>query len=362
MKKKKQPGIVSRLVGGASWVSVVALWLCAASVYVNPSFFRFIGVVGLAFPFFLAGAAFMLAVSLLFAPRRAWISLVGIMGCFFTVRSYCPLNLPSPPPRGCIKFMSYNTLGFGSREKDSLGRNVVAAYMAASGADIICVQEAGVPDDAYKKDILPLMRRRTPYFDSLYVGHNVLACFSAYPIVGKELVCKGVDNGSVAFRVLLAPEDTLLVVNNHLESMHLSQEDRTQYRDMVRSPEETEVKSGSVRLVSKISRAAVERARQADIVAEYIECHKGENMIVCGDFNDTPVSYARRRIAEGLTDAYVSTANGIGRSFNRDAIIVRIDNIFCSSHWKPFACKVDQSIASSDHYPIYAYLKRVGKK
>ena len=58
-----------------------------------------------------------------------------------------------------------------------------------------------------------------------------------------------------------------------------------------------------------------------------------------------------------LTDAYRATGNGIGRSFHKDAIYVRIDNIFCSDHWKPFAAMVENSVDYSDHYPVSAYLK-----
>ena len=38
-------------------------------------------------------------------------------------------------------------------------------------------------------------------------------------------------------------------------------------------------------------------------------------------------------------------------------IYVRIDNIFCSDHWKPFAAMVENAVDYSDHYAITAYLK-----
>lgn len=137
--------------------------------------------------------------------------------------------------------------------------------------------------------------------------------------------------------------------------MHLSQDDRSQYHEMVVNPENSTPKASSRMLVSKISNASVVRSRQTVITAAYVErlLKAGKSVILCGDFNDTPISYTRHRIAStGLTDAYVATANGIGRSFNRDAIYVRIDNMFCSPDWKPYDCQVDASIKESDHYPI----------
>lgn len=137
--------------------------------------------------------------------------------------------------------------------------------------------------------------------------------------------------------------------------MHLSQDDRSQYHEMVVNPENSTPQASSRMLVSKISNASVVRSRQTVITAAYVErlLKAGKSVILCGDFNDTPISYTRHRIAStGLTDAYVTTANGIGRSFNRDAIYVRIDNMFCSPDWKPYDCQVDASIKESDHYPI----------
>ena len=67
-------------------------------------------------------------------------------------------------------------------------------------------------------------------------------------------------------------------------------------------------------------------------------------------------------MAEGLTDAYVATGQGVGRSFNRDAIFVRIDNMFCSPDLRPYGACVDKSIVVSDHYPLYCNFKRIDTK
>lgn len=355
----KQP-FYKKMITGAAWCSVALLWLCAISIYINPVYCRFAGVVGLGFPFFLAGVLLMLVVTLLFAPRQAWIPVLGMAACFFTIRAYCPVNFPSSPPKGALKVLSYNTEGFGGNKKDSNGRNMVAAYIAGSGADIVCLQEAYVDAKAFSDEIVPLLRPTLPYFDTVKIGTNVLACFSRFPIVDKQSICSnGGTNGSAAFRLELAPGDTLHVVNCHLESMHLSPSDRQKYHALVRDPEKSDVDSSSRMLVSKISTAAVTRAQQATLTAKYVEEREGQSILLCGDFNDTPVSFTHHRIeSAGLKDAYVATGNGIGRSFNRDAIYVRIDNIMCSPDWKPYDSHVDRSSTVSDHYPIYAFIKR----
>ena len=58
-----------------------------------------------------------------------------------------------------------------------------------------------------------------------------------------------------------------------------------------------------------------------------------------------------------LTDTFRATGNGIGRSFAKDRIYVRIDHVFCSDHWRPFAANIDSGVHFSDHYPFTVWLK-----
>ena len=96
---------------------------------------------------------------------------------------------------------------------------------------------------------------------------------------------------------------------------------------------------------------------QAEAVHQYIEAHRQYPIIVCGDFNDNPISYSRRIIAQGLTDCFVETGRGVGLSYNQKGFFFRIDHIMCSDHFKPYNCSVDNKIDASDHYPISCRLK-----
>jgi endonuclease/exonuclease/phosphatase (EEP) superfamily protein YafD len=114
-------------------------------------------------------------------------------------------------------------------------------------------------------------------------------------------------------------------------------------------------------LLGRIGDSMAKRAPQARAVHEYIEGHRQYPMIVCGDFNDTPISYARHTIAQGLTDCYVETGNGPGLSYNLQGFYFRIDHMFVSDHFTPYGCKVDSKIDVSDHYPIVCTLKKADK-
>ncbi len=347
------------LIAGINWCAVMMLWGSAASVYINPNSFRLASVVGMAFPVFAGIVIALFFGTLLLSKRHAWIPVLGLVGCFFPLRNYYPINLSHPLPDETIKVISYNTAGYGGKEKDEFGRNAIAAYLAKSNADIICIQEANTSPTNLDTAILSLLRPDLPYMDTVMVNTNVLACYSRYPIVAKELISKREYNGSGVFKILPDNGDTIHVINCHLESMHLSSDDREQYKSLVKNPEESDVKASSRHLASKISTAAQDRALQADKTAEYIEKHRDKSLILCGDFNDTPISYTYNRIVSaGLTDAFVATGKGFGRSFNRDAIFVRIDYVMCSDYWKPCACYIDKTIKASDHYPVTAFFER----
>ena len=350
--------LLSRLIAALCSVAVVLLWGCVAATYFSPERWPWTGVLTLGFPFFVAAVLLTGLLVLLFARRFWYIPLVGLAACGASLRTYYPVNFHRDIPEGALKVLSYNTHGFGSRATDDEGRNLVAEYIRTSGADIVCTQEnsfgPGSAFDSLMNAIcVPPMR-----WDTVYVNGNTYGLFTHFPVVSKRKIFDEGYNGVVEFRLLLAPKDTLIVLNCHLQSMMLSQEDRDSYHDLVKDPTEN-TEATSRRLFSKISQAASIRAEQVEILANYLASLRGRNIILCGDFNDTPVSYTHRRIVScGLNDAFTRSGNGLGRSFNRDAIVVRIDNILHSDHWKPYGATVDNSIDASDHYPIFTYLVR----
>lgn len=340
------------------------MWGCAATVYVSAATYgKYIAVVGLGFPFCVAAVLAVGLVCLLLKPRLVWIPVVGLVGCFGSVRDYFPVNLSSPPPKGTLKVMSYNTLALGNmRMSDDSVNYEVVRYIIDQRPDIACLQEVSFRNDDDRGRMTRSMRRYGYHFETIWVGENQLGVMARMPIADKRVVCHSKGNGFAAFSLVPRRGDTITVVCAHLESMHLSGEERSEYHELVKSPTKADKVHGKLTLVRKIATGGYERAMQADTLAQFIDRHKGRKLIVMGDFNDTPISYAHHQVCSRLTDCFRATGNGIGRSFNRDAIYVRIDNIFCSSHFKPYAMRIDTSVSWSDHYPMVGYLKELGTK
>lgn len=352
--------MMKKTFSAVSWLCVLALWGSAASVYVSPAVWgKFFSLPGLAFPFCAAAVLACLALGLVARTRLVFIPLLGLLGCCGTLRDYCPLNVSSPHPKGCIKVMSYNTMGWGKLKKDEDSTFSVARFICSQRPDIACLQEATLFHQSDSAAVAATFRRHGYHLVVNKVKETFFALATRYPVVRSEQVCHSRSNGAFAYFLVPEKGDTLLVINAHLQTMSLTAGERSTYREMVKEPERADTVKGKRVLLGKIARAGVERALQADTLAAYIDRHRGGKLILMGDFNDTPVSYAHHAACARLTDAFRATGNGIGRSFNRDAMVIRIDNIFCSSHWKPFAARVDDTVPFSDHYPVTAYLKPV---
>ncbi len=358
-KRKRKSRKTSATTKAMTWLQVIAAGLlcsCAASVYLSPAYCSLAGIFGIAFPVFLLFVLFAGGLSLLFAPKRVWISILGLLACSGSIRTYFPVNLTTPAPKTALKVVSYNTMSFGAQKKDADGNMYITNYIVGSKADIFCLQEDGCTEVNRRKAWQSICKV-LPYRDSINFGKsNAVSCMSKFPIVKKEKVCSSKTNGSAAFFLLRGRKDTILIINNHLESLGLSPDERTNYSDIVLKNEHKQVRSTFSGILRKMAKSSVVRSKQADEIAAYLARHNHLPTIVAGDFNDTPISYTRYRIGEELTDCFRTSGNGFGRTYNRNAMFVRIDHIFCSSHFRPFSCHVDDDKEHSDHNPVVTYL------
>ena len=342
------------------------LLLVAYSPYIQPTSHPVQSCFGLAFPVFaLINGGFLIFWLVIQRYKTALLPLVGFLLCYSQLRTYLPLNFhTSNLPEKSIKFLSYNIMGFDGANKRN-GKNPILTYLKESNADILCLQEYA-SDESHRhlpqKDIERELKDY-PYHRINVVGSgsgysNKIACYSKFPILSARVLNYTSNyNGSVLYELKL-DEDTITLINNHLESNKLTKTDKDIYEDMLKAPEKEKVKSGARLLVRKLAEASAIRAPQADTIAKEIASSRHPSIIVCGDFNDTPISYTHRVIAQNLNDAFTQSGRGLGVSYNQNKFYFRIDNILISKNLQSYNCTVDQSIKESDHYPIWCYIAK----
>ena len=342
------------------------LLFTAYSPHIQPVTHPVQSCLGLTFPVFLMiNAGFLIFWLVIQRYRSALLPLIGMLLCYSQIRTYLPINFHTDHlPETSIKLLSYNIMGFDGAAKQD-GKNPILTYLKESGADILCLQEYSTVQSSKhlsQKDVERELKAY-PYHRINTVGSgkghtNKMACYSKFPILSSRILDYPSEyNGSVLYEIKIG-EDTVTLINNHLESNKLTKADKVVYEDMLKSPEKEKVKSGARLLIRKLAEASAIRAPQADTIAHEIAASPHPYIIVCGDFNDTPISYTHRTIAQDLDDAFTQSGRGLGISYNQNRFYFRIDNILTSKNLRAYNCTVDCSIKESDHYPIWCYITK----
>ena len=351
--------ILGYILLGVNGIVMLALLLSAYSPHIDPQAHPVWSCTGLFFPVFLLFNLFFLFFWLVIYRRYALLPVLTFVLCWGTIRTYFPINgFGKDTPEDAIKILSYNTQAFGEKRLHTKEkRNDVLTYLQESDADIICLQEFIWGGKLKKKDIDYALRNyRYKHYHPLRKGLNGLGIYSRYPILSATPIkYESRQNGSIAYRIKVG-NDTLLVINNHLESNKILKSDVETYQDMMDAPSGEKIFAGTRKLLKKMAEATTIRSKQADIVAELVKKAKEKYIVVCGDFNDTPVSYTHRVLHDQLEDAFVESGNGMGISYNRNRLYVRIDHILTSRSLKVSNCTVDNTTDASDHYPVWCYI------
>ena len=361
---KQLKSFTVNLVAGANVATVLLMLLAGYADHINPEQFPMLSNMGMTFPVFLLANMLFIFFWLTFKWKKLWIPILGYALAYPPLAVYLPLHNTQQVPEGTIKLISYNVCQYGGNFKYEFGFETVYKYLKEQDADIVCIQE---DVDSWRRFVFQWYEKIYPYNDTTIFNKrpssmNGVGIHSKFPILKKERIpYQSEANGSVAYFLKIG-NDTVLVINNHLETTHLSTEDRTRYKEILKGDVKRDtLKEESLVLLSKLGQSSAKRAPQADAVHEYIEAHKQYPTIVCGDFNDNPISYSRRTIAKGLTDCFVETGKGIGLSYNQKGFYFRIDHIMCSKDIRPFNCEIDDEMDASDHYPIICRLKIADK-
>lgn len=262
-----------------------------------------------------------------------------------------------------LRILSYNVCAFGFKPHTKTSPNATLQYIKSSGADIVCIQEAMLNQNPWagvvSKTLRSYLDEDYPYINVIRVnrGGSTLALLSKYPIKeAKEIPLPSWVNGAVAYKVDIRGKETL-VINVHLESFRLHRVDGEDYLRLAKEGDAIRLKDA---LRAKLSPTFRSHNIQANIIHDLIQRYGSGRVIVCGDFNDTPLSYARYKIGEGLEDAFVSKGNGLGISFHTRPFFVRIDHILFGPAFRALRCEVDKTASESDHYPIEAVLTTSG--
>ena len=348
-------------------ISVVGLLVTGYSYVLSPINWPYLSLMGYFFPVFLFANGFFLALWVFVNWRYLLIPVIGFIAAYQPLSLYCPFFTSSSSVDEALEnssqtkltILSYNTYDWGKYDNsDENSKENVIEYIASQKPDIVCLQESLLDSKALEiiKDYMPEMKYNAAIKSPNDKGVT-LSFLSKYPIKQqKNLEIPSDANAAGAIWVDINGK-SLLVINCHLETQSMSVGEKERFSKLVHDVASGEVerdsmKSGSKYYLKKLSASAQKRTPQAELIAEFIKENSDISTVVCGDFNDIPLSYTHYVISDGMTDCYQKRGRGFGFSYCHNAMRVRIDHILCSSDINPVKCWVDSEIKLSDHYPI----------
>ncbi len=357
--------IIKAIVLVVTIISILLLLLSFPAWYVSPLRTSFFSFMGIAFPIILLTNVLCLIFWIIFKKWKFVIVIsIALIVCTKPITTFFPLNLKSQTiPEKSLKVLTYNVMGFlGEARRNSA--HPLLEYIAKTDADIVCLQEYMISKTGKslltQKDVNKILNEY-PYrsitgleYSGKYHTYG-LACFSKYPITStREFTFKGSYNGAAVYNIDVNGE-TYLVANNHLESNKISSSDKKLYGNLLAKRDSQTLNEVTSNIRKRLGRGYTKRAAQVQKINEYIDRQAYDKLIICGDFNDTPISYTYKKMKGNLTDAYASTGFGPGITYYEDFFLFRIDYILHSKNLKSHKTTVD-NVKYSDHYPVLTYL------
>lgn len=353
-------------------IGIGILFLAGAYVkYFNPVHWWFLSLFTLALPYLILILILFFFFWFFIKPFWSVLSLAFLLFSFHAVKNIFPLRLASDFPihkeKDDIRIMSWNVELFNilhykdHPEKKQEIIDLINKY----DPDIACFQEMVAGDNKKSINYFPAIKSALRFSDYFYshvvkndfdkYHHYGIIIFSKFLIIHKQTLVNNPDSYNSTFQYvdLLAKKDTFRVFNVHLQSLKFSQTNLN-YLDNGTVPAEGSI-SESKNIIQKIKMGVLKRASQANFIKDELD-HSPYPVIVCGDFNDVPVSYAYETIGKGLLNAFVEKGSGISRTYSSISPTLRIDNIFTD---KSFSIKAFTTIdkSYSDHFPVIADVK-----
>lgn len=351
--------ILHKILVSANILFAVALLLTYLSVYINPEKFWGLALFGLAYPFLLVFNLLFIIYWIFRWKKVILISIVAICLGLFHLTSFFqfPFGKKRSTAGADLTILSYNVNLFRlySWSTEPPTHTDIIKLTKSYNADIACFQEfytsAGKFSATNARNLLEMNAHIGYIVQKKNSGYGI-ATFSKYPIVNKgEIKFEKTSNACIYSDIKIG-DDTIRVYNNHLQSLRLKERN---FSFLIN--EEFRQESNRISELKDISYkyrdALRKRAHQVNLVAEHIsKCPYP--VIVCGDFNDSPISYTYHTISKNLLDTFREVGIGIANTYMGIIPSYRIDYIL---HHKAFQALNYSSprVKYSDHYPVIGY-------
>ncbi len=341
MKQRRRIPFFSFSFRVVAIVCSALLCLSYLSMIINPETLPFAGFFGLLYiPLFLIVLTLLIA-AIMRRSRSVWIPLVALIPSLFFISSFYRLADRVPEdetaPDRTIRLLTYNV----GRTAEPLND-----FLKEHDADIVMLQEFRTSHPESLRSAFPHYRyiHKNLYRTSKgYVGNVIL---SKYPLDNLGQFRFQGSTNMIIYADVKFPQETMRVYNTHLESNSISL--TSVVKRMVSNTDAISEEIAHVH--EKVSRSSSRRQDQIRTLKEDI-AGLSIPSIICGDVNDSPMSYSYRKLSEGRKDTFEEAGKGFSATYSVLWPLLRIDYFFVPQEFEVLRHETLRTDIS-DHYPV----------
>lgn len=335
-------------------ISAISIAISYLSVFINPSVFTAPLFFGLYFIPLVFLNLLLLIISLIKRSSTAWIPFIALLPAILLAELFIRWGDIEQGADGQeLKICTYN-VGLFVQGRDKMSSldaiTGIKEMVKKENPHILCFQEYLTKEISTLQEQFP----QYPYLTyHLFTGRGGVqfgnVTLSQYPIVESGKITFKRSTNLCIWSDIEVDDRVLRVYNTHLESHSIS---FTALLKRVR--ENRKVSEEIYTLHDKVAVTFKRRSLQVDSLIKHIEATALPS-IVCGDFNDTPISYTYRVLSRNRVDTFKESGKGFSSTYSLLWPLLRIDYILTPKEiWS--AKLTTNRVNYSDHYPVIAHL------
>lgn len=334
--------------------AAAALVLSYLSTFINPATFTPPLFFGLYFIPLVAINLLILVIGIVRRSGAAWITFVALLPSILYAELFVRWGDVQRGDEGIsLKVCTYN-VGLFAQGSGGMSRTAslegVSGFVAEQQPQVVCLQEFHI------KDTNEIAKRFPDYpyrYYHLFRGRgnsrfgNIT--LSQLPIVNQGKITFKESTNICIYTDIEHFGKVIRVYNTHLESHSIS------FTALVKRLREREKFTDEIYEVhDKVAGTFRKRSLQVDTIAGHMH-DSNLPAIVCGDFNDTPMSYTYKNLAFHKRDSFRQAGKGFSATYSLMWPLLRIDYILYPAPYWSLSHKTPR-IEYSDHYPVVSEL------
>lgn len=339
---------------------LICLFVCLVNPFVDPTLFVYTSCLSLLFwPVYIVNIIVFFSLLFLRAGRFVMIPLLALMLSVPCVMKSFGFSFFEKKTEGEFKIMSYNVGNYMDIKKEKTKEEVkdnLVRIINEQNPDVICLIESGYWNDKNAREFSQKIKCDYFYFNEELVGKIL---FSKYPLedIQQTSLFNNENKVGIMKLVNVGEKGSFLIEMVHLVSFSITKEEISFVNDAKNYVDGSDVYGKS--LLKKLMMGFKKRTADTDFILSHI---KDDELpfVLCGDFNDTPISYTYHIIrSTGLHDAFIEKGKGIGETYCGNLPFLRIDYVWYNNKIDNQSFKIIKE-KISDHYPIVMTFNLIG--